>query len=350
MRSMLTSRLELDSFDPRGLLIPPNPLLHSLTVHDIADGDDWIQELLIDAPADPEPRSTLPEGLSPLESPSDLIPRFPNLRFLSLHHTSLLALPTLPLSSLTHLDLSHNLLNSIPDALSECHNLVSLNLSNNLITSVRGAQAALGNIHTINLARNRIDCLVGLDRVLGLRRIDVRGNALAEAGEVGRLAVLPHVTAVWAAENPLTQDEDWRAEVAASFAAEDHKVVLDDTPLAWSEQRRVDAILAKRGRARRERTEEQTGSPERQDSAPASPDPSSPPNASATASPAPSAPNPLIPTPAGRVVASPAPTPKSAHRKRPRRRVVNLDEDTATPTKAREGKGHKRTESRVNGD
>jgi hypothetical protein len=276
------------------------------------------------------------------------------------------------------------LLNSIPDALSGFHNLVSLNLSNNLITSVRGAHTALGNIHTINLARNRIDCLVGLDRVLGLRRVDIRANALAEAGEVGRLAVLPHVKAVWAAENPLTLDEDWRAQIGACFVAEERTVVLDDMPLAWSEQRRVDAILASRGRVRKEPNErDQAGSPERPppDSAPTSPDPNvrsstaspTPPNVSVsvTGSPNPNTNNtgnPLIPTPAGRVL-SPMPSPAktaAVHRKRPRRRVVNLDGDPedspgsasaggtpgGTPakpkgSKKKEGKGHKRRESRM---
>lgn len=298
--------LELDSFDPRGLLVPRNALLHSLTVHDIGDADDWIEELLVDRPPDSE-----------TDSP-EVSPRFPNLRFLSLHHTSMLAFPSLPLTSITHLDLSHNLLNSIPDALSELHNLVSLNLSNNLIAAVRNAPAALGNLHTLNLARNRIDCLVGLDRVLGLRRVDVRGNALTEPGEVGRLAVLPHIEAVWAAENPLTSTEDWRAEIAAAFIGESTEPTIDDTPLAWSERRKVDAILAARGRRKAERSEARP-SLNASTSTKHSSRPSTPPSQ-------------LIPTPTSRVVSPPSPSPTpskvkktTAAKKRARRRVVNFE-------------------------
>lgn len=254
-------RLELDGFDPRGLLIPPNALLHSLSVHDVEDADDWIIELLVDAPAKeagdtlavPEESPALSDNSygSLLEREPDLPPRFPNLRHLSIHHAGLLALPNLPLTSITHLDLSHNLLNAIPDSLSALHNLRSLNLSNNLITSVRNASSALGNVGTINLSHNRIDCLIGLDRVPGLRRVDVRSNALLESGEVGRLAVLPLIEAVWTTSNPFAQpDADWRVDVAAYFAGEGRDLVIDDTPLSWAEARRVDAQLAARGKRR----------------------------------------------------------------------------------------------------
>ncbi|GMK57863.1 hypothetical protein CspeluHIS016_0406970 [Cutaneotrichosporon spelunceum] len=255
--------LELDGFDPRGLLVPPNALLHSLTVHDVEDADDWIVELLVDAPEqqagnglsvpllDTPAESPLSEPNSLLErSPEPQTPRFPNLRHLSIHHTGLLSLPTLPLSSVTHLDLSGNLLNEIPD-LSRLHNLVSLNLAHNVITSVRNAPQSIGNVTTLNLAHNRIDCLVGLERVLGLQRVDLRANGLPEASEVGRLSVLPQIEGVWVADNPFaTPDSDWRVDVSAFFAGEGRDVVLDGTPLAWAEGRRVDAELAARGKGR----------------------------------------------------------------------------------------------------
>ncbi|WOO80646.1 Nischarin [Vanrija pseudolonga] len=311
--------LELEGYDPRGLLIPVSPLLRSLTVRDVGDGDDWLPELIIDGDVDAE----------------EPAPRFPDLRYLSLHHTSLLAFPALPLTSLTHLDLSHNLLNAIPEALSTLHNLVSLNLSNNLITSVRNASLTLGNIHVLNLASNRLDCLVGLDRVLGLKRVDVRNNILLEAGEVGRLAVLPQIDAVWAAENPFTRGEniEWRAEVAASFVIEGRDVVVDDAALTWNEQRKLEAILASKGRGWRPNLKVETAAATKAAA------PAKPPSPVIPAPPSPTRPRDLIPTPASRVITPANTTPSSpakiiASKKKARRRVVNLDAATAAPSPA----------------
>jgi hypothetical protein len=196
------------------------PNLRNLTIRHVQDADDWIEELLI----------------------ADDKARFPNLRHLSLSGTSLISFPSLPLASLTSLDLSHNLLNEIP---SLPESLVSLNLSHNLITSVRNAQ--LGSIRSINLSNNRIDCLAGLEAT-ALQRIDVRKNEITEHGEIGRLAVLPHIKEVWCADNALTAEQDWRVKLGATFAAEGKEVIVDDTEWTWMEKRAIDARLAGQGR------------------------------------------------------------------------------------------------------
>jgi Leucine-rich repeat (LRR) protein len=197
--------LELE-YDPRALLIPVMPNLRNLTIRHVQDADDWIEELLI----------------------ADDKARFPNLRHLSLSATSLISFPSLPLASLTSLDLSHNLLNEIP---SLPESLVSLNLSHNLITSVRNAQ--LGSIRSINLSNNRIDCLAGLEAT-ALQRIDVRKNEITEHGEIGRLAVLPHIKEVWCADNALTAEQDWRVKLGATFAAEGKDDICEPRPCPHS--------------------------------------------------------------------------------------------------------------------
>lgn len=252
------------------MLSPINPVLHSLTVHDVEDGDEWLVGLLV-AEEDEEvlgkgsKDDTDKTGKSTVETNGNGAnsngmdddhtssrARFPNLRHLSLHHVSLLSFPRLPLQSLSHLDLSHNLLNDLPD-LSQLSSLVSLDLSHNLISSVRSAQSSLGNIATLNLSHNRIECLVGLDRVPGLRRVDLRHNDISDPGEVGRLAVLPQVTEIWVAGNPLSGE--YRAEISAAFAAEGKEVLLDSTPLTWSEKNQMEEILRQRGRTVRRREE-----------------------------------------------------------------------------------------------
>lgn len=245
-------------------------MLHSLTVHDVEDGDEWIVELLVandgeeamgrgpkgdSADESDEASKTNGKGTAAAEASSQTNgadddhtnskARFPNLRHLSLHHVSMLSFPRLPLQNLSHLDLSHNLLNDLPD-LSQLSSLISLDLSHNVISSVRSAQTFLGNIATLNLSHNRIDCLVGLDRVPGLRRVDLRHNDISDPGEVGRLAVLPQVSEIWVAGNPLSGE--FRAEISAAFAAEGKEVLLDNTPLTWSEKNQMEEILRQRGR------------------------------------------------------------------------------------------------------
>lgn len=253
-------RLELEGYDPRALLIPPNPALRSLTVRDVQDADDWVEQLLIDDAGTNENTDTTPPSSSSLHTrpPPDSTPnhdtsasaparpRFPNLRHLSLPHGSLLDLPHLPLTALTHLDLSHNLLESLPTSLASMHNLQSLNLSDNVITSVRSAPSVLGNVQTLNLARNRIDCLIGLERVKGLQRVDVRGNAIEQWEEVGRLADLPLVKEVYWEGNPGWTD-DGRIELGVLFAEHRVEVLLDGREWSWSERRKVEGVMAARG-------------------------------------------------------------------------------------------------------
>lgn len=286
-------------------------------MRDVQDADDWLEELLVLGDDEVAEGSTA----------TGQQPRFPNLRHLSLFSTTMLSFPNLPLSRLTHLDLSHNLLNSIPSSLSSMHSLQSLNLSNNLITSVRNAPSVLGNITTLNLSKNRIDCLVGLERLLGLERVDVRSNELLEVGEVGRLAVLPHIKGIWCAKNLFDHEgQDWRSELGIAFAFEGKQVTVDDRPWAWQEKRKIDTALAARGRAQPH---------SRQASSHASTPTAShqhTPSQSTTRLPLQQQQQQLRPTKSA--IASPAPAAAAVQKKRRRRRVITLDEevaDTSTP-------------------
>jgi len=75
---------------------------------------------------------------------------------------------------------------------------------------------------------------------------------LPESAEVGRLAVLSHAREVWCASNPFDRpggNEQWRIELGVAFAAEGRgEVVLDDRPWTRTESRRIETLLASRGR------------------------------------------------------------------------------------------------------
>ncbi|KAF8320742.1 hypothetical protein DL93DRAFT_2052510 [Clavulina sp. PMI_390] len=181
------------------------------------------------------------------ESPSEEAPRqlsplkWRLLRHLSFADNALTFFPSTPLTyltSLTHLDLSSNLLVSVPPGLSSLYNLVSLNLADNMIDSVLGIYAHLGQVLTLNLDRNRLESICGLERLMALERVDLRSNHIIDPGEIGRLAVLPNIAEVWVEGNPMTEiDEQYRVHCFEFFAQEKKNMLLDGTAPSFLESR-----------------------------------------------------------------------------------------------------------------
>ena len=274
--------LECIDLDPRTLLgwdrLSEN--LWSLTVirsglDDVSDlfidavsGDSWRQPTPTPRPKGPSRQSSfhstpLPETIAEnveetvVTPASDDLPRLPSptesstyshlpsskwafLRFLSLCDNSLTFIPTeslLHLTSLTHLDLSSNLLVSIPPGLSALHNLISLNVSDNMIDSVQGIYKTLGQVPTFNISHNRLDSLCGLERLVALERVNVSHNRLEESGEVGRLALLPNIAEVCVEGNPFTEIEsDYRVKCFDFFWKEGKMILLDGTQAGFYEK------------------------------------------------------------------------------------------------------------------
>ncbi|MCO5576852.1 hypothetical protein L7F22_030672 [Adiantum nelumboides] len=172
------------------------------------------------------------------------------LRHLSLCDNSLTFVHHSPIAyvtNLTSIDLSHNLLNAVPPSLSALMKLRSLNISNNLIDSVLGIPDSIPQIEALNLSHNRLESLCGLERLTNLSRVDLRSNEVFEAGEIGRLATLEHITEVFIAGNPLLEEEeDARVLVFAEFAKEGRlleKIKLDGESIGYFEKQRVREIV-----------------------------------------------------------------------------------------------------------
>ncbi|TFY72609.1 hypothetical protein EVG20_g403 [Dentipellis fragilis] len=202
----------------------------------------------------PESITEEAEDLTPTEqdfspSPSDatgsqLPPsKWASLRHLSLSDNSLTFLPTTPLSSfisLTFLDLSSNLLVSVPPGLSALYSLTSLNLSDNMIDSVMGIYKQLGQVLALNISRNRLESICGLERLMGLERVDVRHNLLEECSEIGRLSTLPNISEVWVDGNPFVEfEEGYRIKCFDFFWKEGKSILLDGTPAGFYEKRNL---------------------------------------------------------------------------------------------------------------
>jgi hypothetical protein len=246
------------------------------------------------------------------------------LAHLSLASNNLTFFPSEPLvhlAALVSLDLSSNLLNSVPPSLSSLRHLASLNLADNLIDSLLGIPDALPAIQSLNLSANRLSSLCGLERLSTLRRIDLRRNDVYEVAEVGRLAPLPHVCEIWIKGNPLEEEEDEpRIAIFAVFAQEGREIeqlkIDDEAPGFWERQRVTNGVASRSSR-RGER--EETPSAE---SPPHTPAASSDDAAAQAASSAP------------RVVSVHHVVPAAAQKaqKRRARRVVHLHDDAASST------------------
>ncbi|KAJ7045439.1 leucine-rich protein [Mycena alexandri] len=163
------------------------------------------------------------------------------LKHLSLSDNSLTFFPSVPyLTSLTHLDLSSNLLVSVPPNLSALYNLVSLNLCDNMIDSVLGIYHNLGQVLYVNLSHNRLESLCGLERLLALERVDLRNNLVDESAEVGRLAMLPNIAEIWIDGNPFVEiEENYRITCFDYFWKEGKTVSLDGSQPGFYEKRNL---------------------------------------------------------------------------------------------------------------
>ncbi|KAK9388611.1 hypothetical protein V1515DRAFT_413533 [Lipomyces mesembrius] len=123
---------------------------------------------------------------------------------------------TIPLgNSLISLDLSFNLLISIPEALSYLSRLVSLNISFNLISSLHSlTHHPLPAITVLNLRGNKLVSLAGLDRIVSLERLDLRDNKLADPTELARLTGAPNISEVWVLGNPFVKTHNSSYRIA----------------------------------------------------------------------------------------------------------------------------------------
>lgn len=174
-------------------------------------------------------------------------PQLSSLKWAFLKHLSLAdnALAFFPaeliphLTSLVHLDLSSNLLVSVPSGLGSLYNLVSLNLSDNMIDSVLGIYLNLGQVLHLNLSHNRLESICGLERLHALERVDLRYNSLDDCAEIGRLAPLPNITEVWVEGNPFTEDEGYRIPCFDFFWKEGKTITLDGSLPGYYEKRNL---------------------------------------------------------------------------------------------------------------
>lgn len=162
------------------------------------------------------------------------------LRYVDLSHNELTFVPEsalAPLSALTHLDLSSNLLNAVPPALADLPALRTLSVADNMVDSVLGIYAVIPHVRRLSLRGNRLESLCGLERLAALTEVDLRDNRITDTGEVGRLAQIPGLASVWVTPNPLTTLPRFRTTCLALLAPEHPQLALDGRQVTWLERR-----------------------------------------------------------------------------------------------------------------
>jgi hypothetical protein len=155
--------------------------------------------------------------MSPRHSTTDLLgtsylpsSKWRFLRHLSLAENGLTDISVASLApvagTLQSLDLSGNLLNTVPEALASLTHLRALNLSNCMIEQLNTlTQSPLPAITTLNLRSNRLQTLSGIEKLYSLERVDVRDNNIKDPTEIARLTGIPNIIDVYVAKNHFTR-------------------------------------------------------------------------------------------------------------------------------------------------
>jgi hypothetical protein len=137
------------------------------------------------------------------------------------------------LSAVTVIDLSDNMIERIEN-LQFCYSLVTLDLSYNRIRSVHSSVHSLGNLRYLALRGNGLSSTLGLEKLLGLERLDLRDNSISSLEDIARLARLPFLEFLFLLGNPITQKKNYRREVYLHLHKE--SLVLDGQSASRSEK------------------------------------------------------------------------------------------------------------------
>jgi hypothetical protein len=161
-------------------------------------------------PKNTQTSKSLSAGEKGLQSSFTLSPTevWPKLAVLDLASNSFTDIPGRPFVyawRCTELNLSHNLLNTWPEALADLTQLRILDLSYNMIESLSGATGTLATLTTLSLRANRLRNLAGLEHLSMLEQLDVRDNRIEDPAEIGRLVGLPLLRSIRVEGNALTR-------------------------------------------------------------------------------------------------------------------------------------------------
>ncbi|XP_077026012.1 leucine-rich repeat-containing protein 23 isoform X1 [Tamandua tetradactyla] len=134
--------------------------------------------------------------------------------------------------------------------------LKNLFLAQNMLKKVEGLEN-LSNLTTLHLRDNQIETLSGFsEEMKSLQYLNLRGNMVADLGELAKLWDLPKLRALVLLDNPCTDESDYRQEALVQMA---HLERLDKD--FYEEEERAEAEEI-RQRQKEEQEQEQEQEPE----------------------------------------------------------------------------------------
>ena len=110
-------------------------------------------------------------------------PKWSFLKQLAISDTSVTTIDKLvfkPFANLVKLNLSNNLLESIPEGLEQLHSIKFLSFADNYIKDLSNLPTNLPRLATLDLNNNEINSIGGLEGLSNLERIDLRNNKLKD--------------------------------------------------------------------------------------------------------------------------------------------------------------------------
>ncbi|XP_058938569.1 leucine-rich repeat-containing protein 23 [Kogia breviceps] len=143
-------------------------------------------------------------------------PRLASLDLKGNHIRMVTGLDPQKLVSLHTLELRGNQLDSTQGI--KLPKLKSLFLAQNLLKKVEGLEN-LSNLTTLHLRDNQIETLSGFSKEMkSLQYLNLRGNVVADLGELAKLRDLPKLRALVLMDNPCTDKSDYRQEALVQMA------------------------------------------------------------------------------------------------------------------------------------
>ncbi|KAL9604866.1 MAG: hypothetical protein Q9219_000314 [cf. Caloplaca sp. 3 TL-2023] len=191
---------------------------HSTSLHPIANNRGMVMRSGSASSDSSTLSNSLSEGAYRVSSLSHPLPvgslpssKWRFLRHLGLADNALTAIPAdslVPLADcLCSLDLSCNLFTEVPDGVGSLTGLRALNLSNCMVGSLQSLiRHPIPAIAVLNLRANRLESIIGVETLLSLERLDLRGNQIKNPSEFARLTDLPDFGELWIAQNPFTKN------------------------------------------------------------------------------------------------------------------------------------------------
>ncbi len=144
------------------------------------------------------------------------------------------------------LRVNHNQITKIEN-LTPLSDLSELEISENLISETKDLHTKLGQITSIDMSFNRIHSLVGFSRLYSLQHLSLAGNRVEDFdADVRPISQLPCLESLNLQSNRVTSVVDYRLKVFESFGKRCSELTLDNESPSQSEVDKVSVRMALR--------------------------------------------------------------------------------------------------------